>query len=164
MLPRLASNFLFSWIWLKLLMFLVPLPVWWDNMTAMCHHAQYYAVLRSELKALCMRTLCVDRQLKIQGFNKMGQDQPFSWETRYGVCAECGPEEQFQLTDVGYRLSGWGNTAMTPVSLCRGQASSAPSLQRCVLVSPVLIEQCASVSCPVYGSWVGANCAYKTFL
>lgn len=75
-------------------------------MTAMCHRAQYYTVLRPELKALCMCTLCIDRQLKIQGFNKTGQDQPFFWETHYGVCAECGPEEQFQPTDVGYTLSG----------------------------------------------------------
>lgn len=45
-------------------------------MTAMCHHAQYYIVLRPELKALCMCTLCIDRQLKIQGFNRRARTSP----------------------------------------------------------------------------------------
>lgn len=57
-------------------MFLVPLPEWWDNMTAMCHHAQHYAVLRSELKALCMRTLCIGRQLKIQDSTRWARTRP----------------------------------------------------------------------------------------
>lgn len=69
-------------------MFLVPLPEWWDNMTAMCHNAQHYAVLRSELKALCMHTLSIGRQLKIQDSTRRARTSPLLgnrlWSLRMG--------------------------------------------------------------------------------
>lgn len=174
-----------------------------DNMTAMWHHAQYYTVLRSEIKGLCMHILCIDRQLKIKDSTRwpgqalllgttlwrredgeltLGPSRLCWMQTRGAILTDgCGlrtvrhkkhnSNSSSTYHQVPVQGTGW-KTGQEPYRIM-GLVLSFPysamywcllSSQHHVLASPVLKELCASISCPVYGSWELANSTYKTFL